>query len=281
MPDTWPLTSDGKYFLFEGRILIPVDPTSGAAILMLRPGQDALLLGVPPIAKGDPGSPPVIAGVTVVELEWDDPTPASAEWDVLVPPTSETAGEYNLLLHLHAGRPGEDGDTVLDPGDFDALPGQVLRVDDAGEAFEAVDLPAVEVKWPASIANTASGNAQKTLAVVSFAARSYPRIVEVQGYTVVTGEAPDVRVDLVARLGTGDPSHETGGNIIARCQGITQVDRLQFSPGPAAGAAEGAFVVPAGVAPIVYVRVERQSGSMTFTTSDSTTRVFCKVSPVR
>lgn len=47
------------------------------------------------------------------------------------------------------------------------------------------------------------GNPQKTMAVVSFAARPWARVLEVSGYTVVVGEGADVRVDLVARLGTG------------------------------------------------------------------------------
>lgn len=279
----WPKTADGQWYICEGQVLFPVDPKMGAATLHVRPFGGMIAEGMTAVVKGDPGEPfRLYPGVTVTELAHDDPTPASASWTEITPPTGGDPGEYAFNIAVHGGQPGADGDTVLDPGDFDSpLPFQVIRVDAEAENFELADIPYSEVAWPASIENTASGNPQKTLAVVSFAARPWARAIEVQGYTVVTGEGPDVRVDLIARLGTGNPAHETGGNIIARCPGIAQVERLQFAPGPAAGAADSAFIVPAGTAPIIYVRTERQSGSLTYTTSASTSRVLVKATPVR
>lgn len=277
----WPKTADGQWYLSEGQVLIPVSG-AGAALIHIRPAGGMIAGGMTAIAKGDPGDPfRLHSTVTVTELAADDPTAAGASWTTITPPSAEDPGEYALNLTLHKGADGEDGNTVLDPADFGGgLPYQVIRLDAAGEEFELADVPLAECKWPAAILDVGSGNPQKTMAVVSFAARPWARVLEVSGYTVVVGEGADVRVDLVARLGTGSAGSETGGSVIARCVGVAQNDRLQFSAGPAAGTADEGFIVPAGTAPIVYIRLERQSGSLTYSAAASVSRFMVKATPV-
>ncbi len=277
----WPKTDDGQWWKCEGQVLLPVSGM-GAALIHLRPEGGMIAGGITALVKGDPGDPfRLHPDVAVTELESADPTVASASWMEVTPPDGDDPGEYALSLTLHKGADGEDGNTVLDPADFGGgLPYQMIRLDDEAEAFELADMPLAECKWPAAIDDVASGNPQKTMAVVSFPARPWPRALEVSGQAVVVGEGADVRVDLVARLGTGSPSAETGGSVIARCTGIAQTDRLQVSAGPATGAAEAAFIVPAGTAPVVYIRTERQSGSLTYTAAASMARFMVKATPV-
>lgn len=279
----WPKTADGQWYLAEGQILIPVDGKMGAALIHVRPAGGMIAGGMTAIVKGDPGDPfRLYPTVNVTELEYDDPTPAAASWSTITPPSPGDPGEYAFNITVHKGKDGADGNTVLDPADFGGgLPLQMIRLDADAEAFELADVPLAECKWPAVIEDVGSGNPQKTMATIAFSARPWARVLEVSGYTVVAGEGPDVRVDLVARLGTGSPGSETSGSVIARCTGIAQTDRLQFSAGPGAGTADAGFVIPAGTAPIVYIRTERQAGSLTYTAAASTSRFMVKATPVR
>ncbi|AHI61310.1 hypothetical protein SEA_RIALTO_19 [Mycobacterium phage Rialto] len=274
---SWPLNPAGTHYLFEGIVEIPVDPTAGAAILQLRP-QGGIGVGVPAIEKGEPGVPATFdTTVNLTELDPDDPTPAEASFTEITPPSTSTPGVYRLNLALHAGAKGADGEAVWDPTDVDPSPvaGQVPVVNSTADGFVLAAQRVGDRYVPASISNTASGNANSTLAQVSIPAQPFDWRPRVQGYTVVTGEGADVRVDLVARL-----NGETGGNVIGRCPGVAQSERLILVAGPAAGSSDGFDRVTAGTPATIYFRCERQAGSVTYTTSASTSMFSVEVLPL-
>ncbi|BDY31419.1 hypothetical protein [Mycolicibacterium mageritense] len=274
---SWPTTPDGERYLFEGIIEIPVNAETGAAILMLRP-QGGMGVGIPPVAQGPAGKHATIStDINFSALEPEDSTPDSASWTLITPPDDDTPGEWKLNLALHKGAKGDDGDTILDPGDFGTTPvsGQMLQVKSDLSAFELVAQRIPEVCYPGSVLNMPSGNANFTVAQIPIPSRPYARRVLAQGGTVLSGEAADVRYDLIARLGS-----ETGGNIVGRCPGIAQVDRLTFWPGKDAGLADGYDQIAANAAGTLYIRCERQAGTSTATTSATTSRFSALVLPL-
>lgn len=274
----WPIVqwNGAPHYQAQGDFLIPVDPSTGAAVIMLRE-NGGVGDGFSAIEKGEPGVPAELANqIAFTELAHDDLTPASASFVTLVPPNTTTPGKYQLVLSLHRGKPGEDGDTILDPADFGGgLPGQTLVLNDAADGFILVTPKIPEACFPATVNNTPSGNVNFTIAAVEIPARPYARRVIAQGGTVVTGEGTDVRVDLVARL-----NGETGGNIIGRCPGITQTERLTLWGGKGAGMADAYDQIPAGQGGTVHFRLERQAGTVTYTSSATTTRVWAEVLPL-
>ncbi|MDV7194601.1 hypothetical protein [Mycolicibacterium fortuitum] len=264
-----------EYYQAEGVNLIPVDGT-GTAIVMLKE-DGGITSGVTAVAQGDPGVHAEIdTTINFVALEPGDATPDSASFTTLVPPTTDTPGVWRLNLALHKGAPGDPGDTVLDPGDFGtAVAGQILQVKSDLSAFELVAQRIPEVFYPGVVNNVASGNANFTMAQINIPARPYARRVQGVGHAVVTGEAADVRVDLIARL-----NGETGGNIVGRCPGIAQTERLQLSPGRGAGLADAYDQIAPGAAAVLYIRTERQAGTSTYTASASVAQFEALVLPL-
>jgi hypothetical protein len=275
---TWPTTADGQYYLFEGQVLIPVNPSTGVAQLILRP-VGGMLVGVPAIEQGDPGQPANFSTtVNFTELAYDDPTAAGASLTELTPPTESTPGLYRLNYSVHAGPPGDDGAALITPDDYGTpVYGQLLSVNTGADGFELVYPKVGDSHTPASLNDTASGNPNSTLGLISIAPNTYPFDwrPRVSAYTVVTGEAADVRVDLVARL-----NGETGGNIIGRCPGIAQTERLTLIPGKPAGSGDAWDRVAANAAATIHLRCERQAGSVTYTTSATTTWFTMEVQPI-
>src|SRR5262245_98194 len=269
---SWPKTPDGEYYVFEGIVYMPVDPSTGVAQLYLRP-QGGMSVGVPALETGPPGSPPTIeTAINYTPLAWDDVTPSTASW-------TETAEDvYKLNLSTHDGRPGADGDTVLDPSDYDGiLPGQMLIVDSAGTSFIPATPKVGDFYLPAIVKSTPSGNAAYTLAQIPIPAQQWPWRPIVFGTTTVVGTGPDVRVDLVARL-----NGESSGNIVGRGWGMAGQNPppLFLSGGSPVGQPDTYNRVEAGVPATLFLRVERQSGADTFTTSNSNTSFAVKVNPV-
>lgn len=274
----WPTTSDGQYYIFDGQILLPVDASTGAPILMLRP-QGGMGQAIPAIEKGDPGVHAQIDPViNYTPLEYDDPTPDAMSWTVITPPTSTTPGVYKLNSTIRKGEKGDDGGTTLDPTDYGTPTyKKMLVVNSATTGFELQSQKVSDRRIPATLNNTASGNPNSTLGVIAINTGEYdfdwrPRV---RAYTIVNGEAADVRVDLIARL-----NGETGGNIVGRCTGIAQTDRLILTAGPPAGSADTFDKVAANAAATIHLRCERQSGSVTYTTSASTTLFSVDICPV-
>jgi hypothetical protein len=264
--------------MFEGQVLIPVNPSTGVAQLILRP-QGGMLVGVPAIEKGDPGVPSEMdTTVNFTELAYDDPTAASASLTEITPPTETTPGVYRLNLAVHEGQPGDDGAAVITPADY-GTPAyqQLLSVDATTTGFELVYPKVGDSHSPASLNNTSSGNPNSTLGVISIPSNTYPFDwrPRVYAHTVVSGEASDVRVDLIARL-----NGESGGNIIGRCPGIAQTERLTLLPGKPAGSGDAWDRVAANAAATIHLRCERQNGSVTYTTSASTTGFSVEVQPI-
>ncbi|AWH14419.1 minor tail protein [Mycobacterium phage TChen] len=274
---SWPTTPDGNYYRFEGLIDIPVDPETGATILYLRP-QGGMGVGIPAIAQGPAGQPAVIdtEPIQPVELEADDPTPLTWSWTELTPPSESGPGVYRLNPMVRKGPKGDDGEAVWDPTDVSENPvaGQIPVVNDEATGFVLEAQKVTEVFFPASINNTSSGNANSTIAMVEIPSRPFARRVRPVGYTVVTGEGTDVRVDLVARL-----NGETGGNVVGRCPGIAQTERLTLIPGKPTGSSGPYDTIAAGASAIVYIRCERQAGTVTYTTSASTSNFSVEVIP--
>lgn len=276
MASDWTLTPDGQYYQAEGKLLLPVD-SNGVAIVQLRP-EGGIGSGFSAVEKGEPGVHAELdETVNVTELEHDDPTPAGGSFTTLVPPTTSTPGVYQLNLAVRKGEPGDDGESVWDPTDLSESPvaGQIPVVNGDTDGFVLAAQRIPEVFYPGAVNNTASGNANSTLAMVSIAARPWARRIRPFGHTVVTGEAPDVRVDLIARL-----NGESGGNIVGRCPGIAQTERLQFSPGKAAGTADLYDVIDANESAVVYIRCERQAGATTYTTTASTSLFSVEALPL-
>lgn len=268
----WPLSDDGQYYVFDGEILIPVDPSTGAAVLMLRP-QGGMSVGIPAIEQGEPGDPPTLnTAINFTALEYNDPTADSASWTETSPDT------YTLNLSLHKGSPGADGDTVLDPDDFGGgLAGQILVVNDTVDGFQLEAQKVGDRYIPASISNTPAGNATYTVCSVGVEAQPFDWRPIVSGQCIITGTGADVRVDLIARL-----NNASAGNIVGRGFGQAGVNPPPhiLSFGPPAGSADSYDIVYAGESAVIYLRAERQTGAETFTTSSSTTWFCVQVMPL-
>lgn len=272
---SWPTTDDGQFYIFEGRVLIPIDPSTGVAQLLLRP-QGGMGVAIPPIADGDTGPAPTISTtINLTELAWDDPTAASASWTETSPDT------YELNLELHAGEPGDAGTnaTLMDASDLTGTPAykDVITVNSTTDGFEYTTPKVGDRYIPATISSIGAGNATATLCTIAVPAQDFDWRPRVYGYSVITGTGSNVQVDLMARLNT-----ETTGNIIARGVASAGVgpETCFLVPGPAAGSAATYDKVDAGNAATIYVRAERQTGSDTFTTSDTTSMFSVEVLPI-
>lgn len=276
----WPKDPTGQWYVFDGQILMPVSPETGAPVLYLRP-NGGIGQAIPAVEQGAPGKHAQLdTAINYTELAYNDPTPASASFTVLTPPTDDTPGVYKLNLKVHAGSPGSNGSTTLTTGAISGTPvfKKIPQINSAGTGFEYTVQKVGGRHQPASINNTASGNANATLGVVSIAAGTYDfdYRVEVEAQTIVTATGPNCSVDLVARL-----NGETGGNDIGRCFGVGGTkDRLIIAGGFAAGNADGWDRVAAGQGCTVHLRTEQQSGSDSYTTSATTTRFRVKVRPI-
>lgn len=279
MASDWPLSADGQYRVAEGKLLLPIDP-NGVAMVMLKPDGGGIGIGVTAVEKGQPGVPANIDSTpNFTVLAHDDPTPASFSWTPLVPPTSTTPGVWRSNVALHEGPPGADGNTVLDTGDFTGVAaGKVITVNAAADGFELQTPKVPEVFYPGTILDIPSGNPNFTLCPISIPARPYARRVRAGGYQILTGEAPDVRVDLLARL-----NNPAAGNIVGRCQGIAQTERLMMDPGKPieTGTTADAYdQIAANAAATVYVRTERAAGTSTYTGSASQAKFWAEVLPL-
>lgn len=276
---SWPKTIyNGKeYSRAEGIILM--DPETGAAIIMVRP-EGGFGAGITAIETGPPGRHAEISeAINFTPLAPTDPSPGSASFTQLSPATDEAAAVYKLNLALRTGQKGDTGDAApLDPADYAETPvaKQMLVVNSEETGFELIHQRFLGRHYPVSISNAAAGDTNKTVAIISIPANTYPVDfrVELEAQTIITATGPDCRVDLVAHLGS------TSGNDIGRCFGIGGAkDRLLI----AGGAAYDDVVVDAWdkqdhtAVCNIYVVTEKQGGADNYTTSIDTTRVKAKV----
>ncbi len=278
---TWPKVKfNGEdYYQSQGVVLVRADG-SGVAVIMLKE-DGGVVGGVSAIEKGDPGVPAELdTKIAFTPLESGDATPDSAFFELITPPTPTTPGKWKLNLALHQGKTGKDGKNVWDPKDLapSPLPGQIPAVKAGGNAFELVPQRIPEVFYPSLIKSIGTGNPNFTQTQVAIPARPWARRVRAQGFTVVTGEAADVRVNLLARL-----NDEAGGNIVGRCVGIAQTERLAFSPGKPIQqdtAADSYDTIPAGATATVFIRCERQAGTLTYTAAGSSSQYSVEAWPL-
>lgn len=279
----WPIVTfnDAEYYKGEGVTLIPVDPTTGVAIFMIK-RDGGIASGVVGIEQGDPGVHAEIdSTINFTALDPDDPTEDSASWTELTPGSGSTPQVSRLNLALHKGEPGDDGSTSIDLDTIDgtAAAGKIIKANSDADGFDWAFEKVGGRFIPASadsVANSGSGDDNSTLTTIGIPAQNTDCRVMPVGYTIVTyNGGTDVRVDLVARL-----NGETGGNIVGRCQGIGGTERLMLAPISPAGSADTFDKVSAGNAATVYIRTEKQGGANGYTTSKSTTLLGVWVIPV-
>lgn len=278
----WPIVTfnGAQYYQAEGTTLVPVDPSTGVAVILLKE-NGGVSDGFSAIEQGPPGVHAELDGtVNVTELEPGDPTAASGTFTTLTPPVGTTPGLYRLNLSIHKGAKGDDGASVWDPTDLDPTPtvGYIPAVNSALDSFDLVAQKIPEVFYPGTINNVASGNANFTMAQINIPSRPWARRVRAVGFTVITGEGDDVRVNLLARL-----NGESGGNIVGRCIGITRTERLTMSPGKpieSGTVADTYDQIAAGDTAILYIRTERQAGTTTYTASASSSQFSAEVLPL-
>ncbi|AMT72036.1 hypothetical protein [Mycobacteroides immunogenum] len=262
----WPIVdfNGARYYQGQGITLVPVDGTGVAHVLLREDG--GIVGGVSAVEQGPPGQPAGLdPAIALTPLAFGDTTPDSAFFELISPPTSTAPGVWKMHLALHVGKDGEPGTMVWNPADLSATPkaGWLPAVEAGADGFELVPYKLPEVFYPGSISNIGSGNVNATHAQINIPARPWARRIRAQGFTVITGEAADVRVNLLARL-----NGEADGNIVGRCVGIAQVDRLAFSPGKPiqeGTSADGYDTIAAGASATVHIRCERQAGSSTYT----------------
>ncbi|MGB3484029.1 MAG: hypothetical protein WBB07_17660 [Mycobacterium sp.] len=250
-------------------------PEDGVMVAFAPPGGVA---SFPALAQGAPGLPPTFREPTVVELDPEDPTPASLLFNLVTPGTAETAPLYDVELTIHRGDAGEDGTlTILTADDFDDTGAQAgyvlaLKSDGAGgyNGVEAMSLKVGNMYWPTTINVLSNVSGSNALATVVIPAQQFGYRLCVEGQQIISPDGADVQVDLVARLGgTGTGDGSLDGLVIARGQGLSggAVQNLIFSPSPPVGSTSGFGEVADGAGRAVFIRCEQVgSGTDTFDT---------------
>jgi hypothetical protein len=256
------------------RIPLDWDPSSNMFIAVAAP--NGAVGNFPALIQGAPGVTPTIDSVVnFTALDPSDPTPDSASW------ISEGNNLYQLVLNLHKGATGAAGGTTLHTaGDLGGslTPGQTIVVNATANGFTITPVKVGDRYIPASILSCPSGNTGYTLCAVTVPVLGFDWRPHVEGYCIVTGTGTDLQVDLVARL-----NNQTTGNDVGRAtQPAGQYPAAHtLVAGPPPGSADAFDRITAGAGPTtIYLRVERQSGVSTFTTSAVTTRFSVEVRPV-
>lgn len=274
---------DGKPFLVidvaKFRIPLDWDPSSNMFLAVAAP--DGGLGNFPALVKGEDGDTPDIDNTIIfTALEPDDVTADFASW------TETSENVYQLSLGLHKGLKGDDGVMILDPADYGTpVAGRTLVLNDTLDAFVYQAIKVGDRYRPASFANAPTGNPAYTLAAIPVPPQAWDWRPSIEGQCVITGTGADFQGDLMCRLSTaGVVNGETAGPVIAtgfgpvgtNAAGIATI----FSSAMAAGSADTADKVLAGNAATLYVRVERQSGGNTFSTTNARTLCEVRVNPI-
>jgi hypothetical protein len=224
--------------------------------------------------KGDTGDSPTLdSDVNLTVLDYTDDTADSASFNEISP------GVYQYTTTQRRGPAGATGTpSILGASDLVGTPTAKQMIVVNSTADGAVYQAQKVGDWyiPSSIANTPSGNAAYTLCSVAVPAQPFDWRPTCEGMCIVTGTGSSVIADLMVRLNTA-----TSGNIVARCFGmISTAERQVLSSGPPAGSGDAYDRIAAGVGATLHLRVERQSGTDTFTTLGVTTRFRVKVDPI-
>jgi hypothetical protein len=270
---------DGReYLIIEvAQFRIPLDWDPGSNMFIAVASPDGGLGSFPALVQGDDGATPDIdLTINLSVLDYDNPLPDAASW------TEISENLYRLNLTLHKNAPIDF--TSFNLGDADDLAGSktagyAIVVNPSASGYEYQALKVGDEYWPATIVNTPSGNAAYTLCSVSIPAQPFDWRPDVSGWCVITGTGADVRADLVARL-----NDATSGNIVGRGRGLIGTNASGIATvltgGPPAGSASTYNKVNAGDAAVIYLRVERTTGSNTFTTTGTDTWFKVRVRPI-
>lgn len=291
----WNVTTiDGVEMLVinTAQFRVPLDwsPDSNMFIAVAAPNAGVPIAsgGFQALIKGDPGAVPTIDGtINFTPLAYTDSTPDSASW------TSLGSNQYRLNLALHDGPPGiAESAAVMNATDVvgsgSATPTQILVVNPTSNGFVYASQRVGDRYVPASIASCASGNPLFTLCSVPIPAQPFDWRPEVSGSVPITPTGLDLTVDLIARLSNtdGDGGQAAGpevGSAIGLPAGSWLTGptpyTLSLESGPPSGSADTFDRVPKGQIATVYLRIERQTGSATFTTSGATSRFKVRVAP--
>lgn len=290
-PETVVIDSE-EYYQWKTVLRVPKNwtPESGVFIAVAPPGGIA---NFPAAIQGAPGRPPTFNTPTVVELDPDDPTPAALEFTLATPGTDDTPPVYDVELTIHSGEAGEDGTlTILGADDFDdaaAAAGFVLALKSDGEGgydgVEAIAQKVGNLYWPTSVTVLSNATGANAVSTVVVPAQPGPYRLCVEGQQELAPNGPDVKVDLVARLGgTGTGTGATDGLVIARGLGLAggapQV--LAFTPSPPVNSSAGFGEVTGSEGRNVYIRCEQVgSGTDTFSTISGRGLYSVRVEPLR
>lgn len=256
----------------------PYDPNSPMVILW-APAAGVGQANLPFMVKGDNG-----VGTRFLtdvenqpELEWNDPTPAGISVAEVTPADQESNQPQVLKLinRSRKGAPGQNGTSVLDPDAYGTkIAGRIIELYlDEEEVWQFRYTPQrVGGQHPAASLDFAPEGTSvgKTIGIISVPANTYaiPWRPDITAGTVVVGSTTDVRVDIVARLGTED------GPVIGRGYGVAGVaaDKLVLINGPDPGSPDANLIAP-NAAATIYVRVEKQEGAATFQSLLASTRI--------
>ena len=253
-----------KFAMTEFHMLKDSTPDSGAYLMVAAPHGRA---GWGALAKGDRGFSPTFVEGTTEPLPADSPTAITFALQELSPPTESAGPVYAVHLGVRVGQDGAPGAALITPEDYGVTPlaGQALLVGAGGAEFELAWPKVGRLHWPASLSGAPSGTtgSPTTVAQISIDAGVYNfdyRVIP-QGECRFEATSSSIRVNLVAHLNAID------GPVIGICRGIGGVakERLNFSPGPAAGSADSVGRLTAGAGAVVFINTERVNGSASYT----------------
>lgn len=243
---------------------------SGMFLAVAAPLGGVASLGTT-LAKGDQGFSPSLELSSFTELDADDPTPASASFNLLVEGTEVSGPVYGLDLVLHRGVQGEAGTATWDPSDISGDPqlGWIPAVAAGLGTFELVPQKVSKAYWPAAVTNVPGGTtAEFTMTVVPLGSEPYDRYAYPAGTVqVAAASGTNLRVDLIARLNAAD------GTEIGRDFGRAgATDKLTMIGFPEAGALASAVRIPANASYDVYFVTKKMAGSSAYSSVAGTAR---------
>lgn len=225
------------------------------------------------LAKGDRGFSPSLELSSFVELDADDPTPASVSLNLLAEATDVSGPVYGLDIALHRGTQGESGAVIIHPADYsggdDPTLGYTLAVAAGLETFELVPQKVPTMHWPATVDNVPGGTtATYTMTIVPITAVPYDRYAFPSGTVQVTASSgTNLRVDLVARLDAVD------GPVVGRDYGRAGAsDKLTLVGFPDAGAVASAVKILANQDANIYFLTDKRAGSSSYSSVAGTAR---------
>jgi hypothetical protein len=254
------------------RIPLDWDPSSNMFIAVAAPTGG--VGNFPALLQGQPGATPTFdETINLTVLNYTDPTLNSASLTYL------GSNNYQANLTLHAGPPGADGTSELDPTAYGTpISGLILVVNSAANGFQYASQLCGDRYVPATILSAPAGNPTYTLASVSIPAYPFAWRPYVSGQSVVTPTGTNVVTNLVARLNNSSSGSVVGQNVGVGTNGAAFNQVL--AAGVPAGSPSTYDQVAANASAVVYLNVERQSGTDTFTTSDTSTTFEVLVQPI-